>query len=58
MWFNRICRRRMVKNIKTIVVTNPEVIIKLEKLIKSQQDFKEYCKNKDPKDLIKRERFI
>lgn len=58
MWSNRIYRRRMVKDIKTIVVTNPEVIAKLEKLIKSQQDFKEYCKNIKPENLIKKERFI
>jgi hypothetical protein len=48
----------MVKHIKTIVVTNPEVISKLEKLVKSQQDFKEYCKNINPENLIEKEKFI
>ena len=32
--------------IKTVVVTNPETIAKLEKYIKSQEDFKKYVESK------------
>jgi len=31
MWINRVYRRRMVKELKTVIVTNPDVIAKLEK---------------------------
>ena len=34
-----------MKVVKTVVITNPEVIVKLEKLVKAQQDFKERISN-------------